>query len=565
MLIAAFMAFGMSVGAGRTKIEFFPDNTPNQIIVYIEYPQGTAIEKTNQITKEIEKRVYDIVNSSEYIQDENNFLVESAVSQVGEGAGNPMTDGGSSAEMPHRGKITASMREYKYRQGKDSEKLREKVQNALRGIYPGVAISVEKDAVGPPAGYPINIELKGSDYDELILVAENMRNFLNTKNIAGIEELKIDVNKGKPSMQVVVDREKAGELGVAVGQVGNQLRRSLFGEKAGVYKENGEDYDINVRFNKDNRYNTSALFNQNITFRDQSTGKIKEIPVSAVASQKNTSGFSAIKHRDNKRVVVVYSGLQPGYTDAGAIVAEIQNEMQDFKNLPSGVNIDYTGQIEEQNKQMAFLMGAFFSGLGLIMLILVFQFGGISKPAIIMMAIFLSFIGVFGGLMITGWSFVIMMTMMGIISLAGIVVNNGVVLLDYIQLLMDRKKLELGMEKEDMLSKDDVRDVIVKGGKARLRPVILTAITTVLGLIPLAIGLNVDFFSLFSEFDPKIYMGGDNVIFWGPLAWTVIFGLIVATFLTLIIVPVLFTIVYRMKFWIFGKKAQPVEVLKTAA
>ena len=325
-------------------------------------------------------------------------------------------------------------------------------------------------------------------------------------------------------------------------------------KKAGIYKENGEDYDINVRFDEDIRYNTSALFNQNITFRDQSSGKIKEIPVSAVASQKNTSGFSAIKHRDTRRVVTVYSGLQPGFTDAGAIVADIRNEMEEFKDLPSGVKIDYTGQIEEQNKQMAFLIGAFFSGLGLIMLILVFQFGSISKPSIIMLAIFLSFIGVFGGLMITGWSFVIMMTMMGIISLAGIVVNNGVVLLDYTQLLIDRKKQDKGMSKEEMLTKEEVRDLVIKGGKARLRPVLLTAITTVLGLIPLAIGLNVDFFSLFTEFDPKIYIGGDNVIFWGPLAWTVIFGLIVATFLTLIIVPVLFTIVYRIKYWFYARK-----------
>jgi multidrug efflux pump subunit AcrB len=565
MLIAAFISFGISVGSGRTKIEFFPDNTPKQIIVYIEYPQGTAIEKTNQMTKEIEQRVYTVINESEYMVGERNFLVESSVSQVGEGAGNPQTDGGSAAEMPHRGKITTSMREFKYRKGKDSEKLREEVQTALKGIYPGVAISVEKDAAGPPAGYPINIEIEGSDYDELIATAESMRNFINTKNIGGIEELKIDVNKGKPSMQVLVDRKKAGELGVAVGQVGSQLRRSLFGEKAGIFKEDGEDYNINVRFNKENRYNSSALFNQNITFRDQSTGTIKEIPISAVATQKNTSAFSAIKHKDNKRVVTVYSGLQPGFTDAGAIVAEIQNEMQSYKNLPSTVKIDFTGQIEEQNKQMTFLMGAFFSGLGLIMLILIFQFGGISKPAIIMLAIFLSFIGVFGGLMITGWSFVIMMTMMGIISLAGIVVNNGVVLLDYIQLLIDRKMLELGLSKGDMLPKDVVRDIIVKGGKARLRPVILTAVTTVLGLIPLAIGLNIDFFSLFSEFDPKIYIGGDNVIFWGPLAWTVIFGLIVATFLTLIIVPVLFTIVYRMKYWIYSRKAPAQEELNAAA
>ena len=567
LLIAVFMLFGMSVGSGRTKIEFFPDNKPNEIYAYIEYPQGTSIEKTNELTQAIEKRVYEVANQDKYTNGDHNYLVESAVSQVGEGAGNPMTDGGSAAEMPHRGKVTLSMREFKYRGGRDTEVLRAEIQEALTGIYPGVAISVEKEANGPPAGYPINIELEGKDYTELINTAEDIRNFINTKNIAGIEELKIDVNKGKPSMQVVVDREKAGELGVSVGQVGQQLRRSVFGEKAGVYKVDGEDYDINVRFNEDIRYNKSALFNQNIIFRDAATGKIKEIPVSAVASQKNSSGFSAIKHRDNKRVVIVYSQLKPGFSDAGAIVAEIQKEMEDYKGLPADVKIDYTGQIEEQNKQMVFLVGAFFSGLGLIFLILIFQFGGISKPFIIMIAIFLSFIGVFGGLMLTGWSFVIMMTMMGIISLAGIVVNNGVVLLDYTQILIDRKKVALGQDDKDLLTMAQVTEIITKGGKARLRPVILTAITTVLGLIPLAIGLNIDFFSLFSTGNPNIYMGGDNVVFWGPLAWTVIFGLLVATFLTLIIVPVLFNISYRIKVWLRkGKKrSEEKEQLDVAA
>jgi multidrug efflux pump len=536
-----------SVGSGRTKIEFFPDNKPNEIYVYVEYPEGTSIEKTNEITKEVEKQVYAIMDDEKYKKNGENFMMASAVSVVGEGAGNPLTDGGSSAEMPHKGKVTVNFSEFKYREGLNTEDIRGRVQAALQGIYPGVAISVEKDANGPPAGFPINIELEGKDYDELINIAEDIKNFINTKNIAGIEELKIDVNKGKPSMQVIVDREKAGELGVAVGQVGNQLRRSIFGEKAGVYKEDGDDYDINIRFNEDLRYNKSALFNQNVIFRDPANGQIKEIPISAIATEKNTSGFSAIKHRDGKRVVTIYSGLKPGFTDAGAIVAEIQREMQSFNGTPATVKIDYTGQLEEQAKQQAFLVGAFFPGLGLIMLILIFQFGGISKPLIIMIAIFLSFIGVFGGLMITGWSFVIMMTMMGIISLAGIVVNNGVVLLDYTQILVDRKKVRLGMDDSDLLTIDDATDSMIVGGKARLRPVILTAITTVLGLIPLAIGLNIDFFSLFSEFNPKIYIGGDNVVFWGPLAWTVIFGLIVATFLTLIIVPVLFNIVYRIK------------------
>ena len=547
LLFVAFGGFGYSIGSQRTKVEFFPDNTPNQIIVYIEYPQGTDIEKTNQITKEIENQVYHILNDSENMDGDYNFLVESVVSQVGEGAGNPQTDGGSTAEMPHKAKITASMTEYKYRRGADSKLLREKVQKALVGIYPGVLISVEKDENGPPAGPPINIEIEGPDYAELIVVAERMRNFINSKNIAGIDELKIDVNKSKPTMQVEIDRQKAGELGVSTGQVGQLLRNSIFGSKAGIYKEDGEDYDIYVRFNKEDRYNTNALFDQKIIFRDQATGKIKEIPVSVIAKQKNSSGFSAIKHKGTKRVVTVYSALAPGYTDAGFIVSNIQSEMKNFTELPNKIKIDYTGQIEEQNKQMAFLLGAFFTGLGLIFLILIFQFNSVSKPSIIMLAIFLSLIGVFGGIVITGSAFVIMMTMMGIISLAGIVVNNGVVLLDYTQLLIDRKMISMGMNDKDLLKADSIKESIIEGGRARLRPVLLTAITTILGLIPLAIGLNINFFTLFTDFNPNIYFGGDNVIFWGPLAWTVIYGLVIATFLTLIIVPVLFFITHKIK------------------
>ncbi|WP_299118428.1 efflux RND transporter permease subunit [uncultured Tenacibaculum sp.] len=550
LLFFAFGGFGASVASQRTKVEFFPDNTPNQIIVYIEYPQGTDIEKTNLIMKDLEERVYNVLNSPEYMHGDHNFLVESAVSQVGAGSGNPQTDGGSTAEMPHRGKITASMREYKYREGADSKELQKKVTEALKGIYPGLAISVEKEAVGPPAGYPINIELEGKDYSELINTAEKMRDFINSKSIAGIDELKIDVNKSKPSMLVNVDRKKAGELGVSASQVGGQLRNAIFGSKAGIYKEDGEDYDIYVRFNKDIRYNKSAIFNQKITFRDMASGQVKEIPVSAIAKQTNTSGFSAIKHKDVKRVVTVYSALAPGYTDAAAIVAKIENEMKSFTEKPATVKINYTGQIEEQNKQMAFLMGAFFSGLGLIFLILIFQFNSVSKPGIIMLAIFLSLIGVFGGLIITAKPFVIMMTMMGIISLAGIVVNNGVVLLDYTQLLIDRKKVEHGIAESDYVDVETLGEAVIRGGKARLRPVLLTAITTILGLIPLATGFNINFFTLFSEFNPHIYMGGDNVIFWGPLAWTVIYGLFIATFLTLIVVPILFYLITKFKMWL---------------
>ncbi len=560
ILVISVMTFGASIESKRTEIQFFPDNIPTQIMVYIEYPEGTDIEKTNNITKAIEKRVYDIINQDKYIRkDGSNVLVESAVSQVGEGAGNPFTDSGSASKMPNRSKITATMREFKFRKNDDgkilnSEQLRKEIQEALQGVYPGVAISVEKDPVSPPVGYPVNIEIRGDDYNSLIDLAERMRDYLNGKSIAGVDQLKIDVNRGKPIMEVVVDRAKAGELGVSAGQVGQQLRNSLFGAKAGVYKEDGEDYDINVRFNEDLRYNKSALFNQNIIFRDQATGKLKEIPVSAVAKQVNTSSFSAIKHRNTKRVVTVYSALAPGYNDAGAVVSQIKNEMTNFGEIPSDIKIDYTGQLEEEGKQQAFLNLALIEAIVLIMLLLVFQFSSISKPMIILVAVFLSFIGVFIGLVATGWPFVIMMTMMGIISLAGIVVNNGVVLLDYTQLLVDRKRATMDIEEAQRLPMTDFAEAVVKGGKARLRPVLLTAITTVFGLIPLAIGLNIDFFSLFSNFDPNIYLGGDNVIFWGPLAWTVIFGLIFATFLTLIIVPVLFYLVNKWKRKIFLRK-----------
>jgi len=553
LLVVAFMGFGASIGMGRTKIEFFPDNRPKQVVVYVEYPQGTAIEKTNALSLSIEQEIAAIVNDERYQIDGVNALVETSVAQVGKGAENPFTEGGSASEMPHRAKVVVQMREFKDRKGFDSEEFRLRVQEALTQKYPGVVISVEKDPVGPPSGYPVNIEITGEDYDELMQLGTQIQAFINRKSIDGMEGIKLDVNKDKPALEVYVDRKKAGDLGVAVGQVAMQIRRSLFGEKAGIYKEGNDDYDINVRFNEDLRYNKSALFEQRIIFRDPANGQIKEVPISAVASARNTSGFSAIKHKNGKRVITLYSALLPG-GNAVEIVSQIQKEMESFGALPEGVQIDYTGQIEEQNKQQSFLMGAFFAGLGLILLILIFQFSGISKPLIIMIAIFLSLIGVFGGLMLTGWPFVIMMTMMGIIALAGIVVNNGVVLLDYTQILIDRRKVVLNQEDYQLLPIEDLTDCVIQGGKARLRPVLLTAITTILGLVPLAIGLNINFITLFTRWNPQVYVGGDNVIFWGPLAWTVIFGLLVATFLTLIIVPVLFHMSYRLKWAVFKNR-----------
>ena len=541
LLFSSFILFGVF----PPKIEFFPENQPLQIFTYLEYPQGTDIEKTNYITKRIEHDIDKIISQNKYNKQSYNFLVEDFGAQVGSGAGNPEIDGGVTNEMPHKGKITLTMREFKYRNGLSSEILRSEIQKELKGKYPGIAISVEKDANGPPVGYPINIEISGRNYEKLIETAKQMKFFLNNENIPGVEELKVDVNKNKPGAKLIINREKAGELGITTNMVGRQLRASLFGAKAGIYKKDGKDYEINVRLKNDQRYDNNALFNQFITFRDQSSGKIKEIPIAALVNTKNNASFSAIKHRKTVRMVTLYSDVLAGY-NANEVMANVKSALMNY-NLDLGVEFKFTGEIEEQDKNMNFLINALLAALALIMFLLVFQFNSISKPIIILISIFLSFTGVFMGITLFQMPFVILMTMMGIISLAGIVVNNGVVLLDYTQLLIDRKKNEIGISKEEMLDNDDAIVAIIQGGTARLRPVILTAITTILGLIPLSIGLNIDFFSLFSNWDSNIYIGGDNVIFWGPLAKTVIFGLTFATFLTLIILPATFLITYQLK------------------
>ena len=540
MLVFSFMLLGIA----QPKVLFFPENEPNQIITYIEYPEGTAIEKTNALTKQIENQVFDAIKKYED-PDGYNFMVESAISQVGQGAGNPQTDGGQSNEMPHKGKITLSMRDFKLRRGVKSSTVLSEVRNAVKG-FPGASVIVEKDAAGPPVGYPVNIEISGENYEEMLLAAENLRSYIEELGIGGIEELKLDVNRSKAELGVTVDREKAGQLGISTAAIGQTLRRSVYGEEASTYKEGDDDYEINVRFNEEYRYDESALFNQPVTFRNNQ-GQIVQVPISALVEKNPSSAFSAIKRKDLKRVITLYSNVltEQGY-NATEIVGQLKEELSGY-DMPNGIQYSFTGEQEEQQDNMNFLLMALGIAMGSILLILVAQFNSLSKPIIILMAVVLSLVGVFLGLIIFQMDFVILMTMMGIISLAGIVVNNAIVLIDYTQILIDRKKEELGIEEEEYLTREEYFRLTVAGGKSRLRPVLLTAITTVLGLIPLAVGLNIDFFGLFTDYDPGIYIGGDNVIFWGPLAWTVIFGLVFATFLTLVIVPVMFYLTNRAK------------------
>lgn len=524
--------------AFQPQVLFFPETDPEYVNVMIEYPIGTDVEQTNATTSLVEKKVIEILKPY-------NHIVEAVVTNVGEGAADPndMNAIGAGSE-PHKGRVTVNFLKYKLRDGISSNTVMEKIRNGL-DAYPGVSITVAQNQNGPPVGKPVNIEISGPDYDQLITLSEKVKYIISDANIQGIEELKSNLETGKPELLVEIDREKARRFGVSTSQIAGNIRTSLFGKEVSKYKLEEDDYPIQLRFSEDYRYNIDALLNQRITFRDAATGKIKSIPISALATVKYGSTYGSIKRKDLDRVITLSSNVLDGYNPT-----EINDQAKDVINdldVPVGYEVKFTGEQEKQAEEMAFLSQALLMAVFLIFLILVAQFNKVSSPIIILVSVLLSTIGVFLGLMIFQMPFIVIMTMIGIISLAGIVVNNAIVLIDFIELIKSRKESE-GEE----LTIQELIDTIVMAGKTRLRPVLLTAITTVLGLIPLAVGLNIDFIGLISKFDPDFYLGGDNVAFWGPMSWTIIFGLTFATFLTLVIVPVMYLILEKFRFR--GKK-----------
>jgi multidrug efflux pump subunit AcrB len=547
MLFFSFILLGIF----PRKVLFFPDNIPNQVITYIEYPQGTDIAKTNKATLFVEKQVIAILEKYVDKETNKNYLAESIVSQVGVGAGNPNVDAGSASETPYKGKVTVNFSEYKFRRGVNTTEVLDEIRAKVKGIA-GATVTVEKDANGPPAGYPISIQLTGIDYQEMLVEADKMIAYLNAKNIPGIERLSVDVNKESPELEVKVDRVSAGSLGVSTGQLGFNLRRSVYGQEISTYKEGDDDYNITMRMQDDQRKNEDVLFNQSLTFRNQNNGQMMQVPISAVSETNKTTTYNQIKRKNQKRIMTVYSNVLTGY-NGDEITKQIAAELKTY-TFPKTVSYSFSGVQEEQGKNQSFLMYALFLALAGITIIIVLQFNSVSKTMVILFTVLLSFSGVFYGYVIANMDFVILMTMMGIISLAGIVVKNGIVLMDFFVLLLDKKVADQQLQSHDDLSLEEIKEVIIESGKSRLRPVLLTALTAVLGLIPLAIGLNFDFFSLVTEFNPHLYMGGDNVIFWGPLAWTIIFGLTYATVLTLVMVPVMFYLVKRVKYWLRDRR-----------
>jgi multidrug efflux pump len=516
------------------KILFFPDNQPALVNVFIEKPIGTDIEATNNFVDNLEDDLFAVLEPYEDI-------IESVITQIGEGTGDPL-EGPSQASTPHKAKITIGFLEYQFRNGINTNDIMEQIRDLAEG-YPGVLVTVDKQRNGPPVGKPINIEVTGENFDNLISNVNNLREHINESGIEGIEELKTDLELGNPEVIIDIDREKARRFGLSTSSIANELRTALFGLEVSKFKEGEDDYPIQLRLADEFRYDIGALMNKKISFRDK-FGNLKEIPIASVAEIEYSSTYGSVKRKDLDRVITMSSNVNEGF-NATEINNQIKTLLQDYE-LPEDISVKFTGEQEEQAKSAEFLFRALIISVSLIFLIIVAQFNSVTTPFIIMASVVFSTIGVFLGLVFFNMDFVIIMTGIGIISLAGVVVNNAIVLIDYTNLVRERKREELGIAENEMLSKEELMDSIIQGGKIRLRPVLLTAITTVLGLIPLALGMNIDFQGLFTAFDPQFYVGGDNADFWGPMAWTVIFGLTFATFLTLVIVPVMYLLADKL-------------------
>ncbi|MCB0503872.1 MAG: efflux RND transporter permease subunit [Cyclobacteriaceae bacterium] len=533
------------LGAFAPKVIFFPINEPKYINVFVEFPIGTDIEKTNGFTLEIENKVEKLIQPY-------HDIVESVITNVGQGASDPNDPASiGQGDTPNKSRITINFVEMKDRMGIKTSDVMEELRDAMKG-YPGVTITVDKDAAGPPVGKPISIEVTGDDYATLTDVTDRMKQFINESGIDGIEKLKTDLETGKPELIVNIDRDKARRFGVSTFTIANELRTAIFGKEISKYKKGEDDYEIQLRLNDKYRYDVDALVNKNITFRDQTSGKMHQVPISSLATEKLSSTFGSIRRKDLKRMITISSNVEGGY-NATEVNNQIKAALQDFE-MPKGYEYKFGGEQEKQSEEMAFLSEALMVAVFLIFLIIVGQFNKITAPVIIMTSVLFSTIGVFMGLVTFHMDFIIMMTMIGIISLAGIVVNNAIVLIDFIELTRKRKREELGVGQR--LPMSEIVESIIMAGKTRLRPVLLTAITTILGLIPLATGMNIDFIQFFQDYNPDFFLGGDSVIFWGPMSWTIIFGLTFATFLTLVIVPVMYLFFDKVMYWFADKKEE---------
>jgi multidrug efflux pump len=505
------------------RFVFFPSSDPNFVYVYTSLPVGTDQAYTNDVTKKIEQKVSAVVDS---LGKQN---VSSIISNVTVGVTDPQDE--DQGNYPNKSKVTVAFVEFGKRTGKSSTEYLTAIRNAVKGIA-GTEISVTQEQAGPPTAKPVSIEITGDDLDSLVKTSIVLKNYLVSKRVGGLEELKSDFQNNKPEIIFDIDRERANREGVATRTAAFNLRTALYGTEVSKFRDLDEDYEINVRAQEDQRNNLEALRNLKMTFRDMGMGgQIRQVPLSSFASIDYVNTYGGIKRKQQKRIIILSSNVLKDFNE-NEVVKNIQTEINAFK-APEGVLVKMAGAQEEQAETANFLGLALGVAFFLILIILVIQFNSIGKPLIILSEIVFSIIGVLLGITIFQMEMSIVMMGIGIVALAGIVVRNGILLVEFADLMMEQ-----GME---------AYEAVLEAGKTRMTPVLLTATATMLGLIPLAVGLNLDFAALLTTGNPHIYFGGDNVAFWGPLSWTMIFGLSFATFLTLILVPSMYLIRVKIK------------------
>jgi len=521
VLLFGFSIFLMAVRS--PNVVFFPEGDPNNVFVYVKLPEGTDPSKTNEVMKLVEKKVNTIVG-------ENNPVVSSIITNVTIGVTDPQDEDQSS--YSNRGKIAINFVEFSERNGQSTMKYLKELQTTKWNIA-GAEITANKEQSGPPVAKPINIEIKGDKFEELVENAKNLKRFLQESDVPGVADLKTDFVDNKPEIVFDIDRERANREGISTVQLAMEIRKAVFGiDNPSKFRDANDEYPIQLRYNYDQRTNVEQIKNLNITFRDMNMGgMLRSVPLSAFCDIRYENTYGGIKRKQNKRVITLSSDVLEGF-NANNVVAKLEQVAKEYK--PTGaVEVKFTGQQEEQAETGAFLGGAMMSAIGIILLVLVIQFNSIGKPIIILSEIVLSVIGVLLGTAIFKMDMSIVMTGIGIVALAGIVVRNGILLVEFAE--------------EERLKGISLYEAIVDAGRTRMTPVILTAFAAILGLIPLAVGLNIDFEGLLAHGSPHIHFGGDNVVFWGPLSWTMIFGLAFATFLTLLLVPAMYLIAERLK------------------
>lgn len=510
------------------KVVFFPSSEPNFAYVYLTMPEGTDQSKTNEMLKHLEGKVYKALDMDP-VTNRFNPMVTSVISNVKVGATDQ--NSGEIGEYPNRGKITVSFVNFEQRHGKSTQDLLDKIRSNVKDI-PGTRITVDKESSGPPTAKPILIELTGENLDTLISTSKRLKKFLDSKQIDGVEELKSDFQANKPEIVFDLSRARMNIEGISTGMIAGDLRTAMFGSEISRFKDANDDYPITLRLKEDQRNNIDVIKNINMTYRDMAMGgAVRQVPIGSFVDLKYGNTYGGIKRKDEKRIITLSSNVLSDF-NANEVVAEVQAEINQF-NPAAGVEVKMGGEQEEQKETGAFLGTAMGISMILIFLILITQFNSFSRTIIIMSEIILSVIGVLLGIGIFNMDFVIVMTGIGIVALAGIVVRNGILLIEFADL-----KLAEGLPP---------REALLEAGRTRMTPVVLTATATMLGLIPLAVGLNMDFVKLFTEFNPNIFFGGDSVAFWGPLSWTMIFGLGFATVITLIIVPVMMLMALNRK------------------